>query len=199
MFVFGGRHERHQISQIRDCHLERVGSLEFEFWDGACATSSLDQVVLCFVKADNNDECYVSSAPSGPYETIQRSIYSHMSTRIASSDGAFTPRLFLKIYSYRIHPCHWWLLPRQCWTTWHVRMELVNYRCLSISLKRLSGACYPPRCLFLHFRRVRVQSREFGARHLDHCTLQCGTEGMEEDWWSEGETRRYAKSVVLVD
>ena len=96
MFVFGGRHERHQISQIRDCHLERVGSLEFEFWDGACATSSLDQVVLCFVKADNNDECYVSSAPSGPYETIQRSIYSHMSTRIASSDGAFTPRLFFK-------------------------------------------------------------------------------------------------------
>ena len=62
MLVFGGRHEKTQISKIENCELQRIGNLTFEFWDGACAATG-EKIVLCFVKADNNDECYTAASP----------------------------------------------------------------------------------------------------------------------------------------
>ena len=62
MLVFGGRHEKTQISKVKNCQLQRIGNLTFEFWDGACAATA-EKLALCFVKADNNDECYTASSP----------------------------------------------------------------------------------------------------------------------------------------
>ena len=45
-YVFGGRDEPRQISQIQDCKLSRVGSLEFDFFYGACASAGSEGKLL---------------------------------------------------------------------------------------------------------------------------------------------------------
>ena len=40
MIVFGGYHEREQISRLEDYRLNRIGSLAFGFYNGACTVIS---------------------------------------------------------------------------------------------------------------------------------------------------------------
>ena len=39
MLIFGGRNEPRQISRIDDCRVKRIGTLEFDFFYGACANT----------------------------------------------------------------------------------------------------------------------------------------------------------------
>ena len=57
--VFGGLNQKRQISLIDQCSLNRVGTLEFNFNNGAC-TTAYDQVYLCFDER-NTKQCYTAS------------------------------------------------------------------------------------------------------------------------------------------
>ena len=102
--VFGGLNQKRQISLIDQCSLNRVGTLEFNFNNGAC-TTAYDQVYLCFDER-NTKQCYTASGrdsqkslldkncsisnpvsdPLETFTTLRKSSYSHKTIRIASSD-----------------------------------------------------------------------------------------------------------------
>ena len=86
-FIYGGYNER-QIAKVNGCSLETVGSLEFDFVGGGC-TYANNQILLCFHQDSDHKTCYSSMDPLGPFTTIQKSIYEHGYTRIASSECNF--------------------------------------------------------------------------------------------------------------
>lgn len=85
-YVFGGENKENQISQIRNCKLERVGSLSFDFDAGACTNVNDSEFFLCFPFQDAKT-CRKSSNPLGPFTTISDSISTHSYTRIANDGG----------------------------------------------------------------------------------------------------------------
>ena len=93
-FIYGGYSNKRQIAKVNGCSLETVGSLEFDFFSGGC-TNANNQILLCFHQGSAYDQdsdhktCYSSMDPLGPFTTIQKSIYEHGYTRIASSECNF--------------------------------------------------------------------------------------------------------------
>ena len=87
MWIYGGQREPRQISKVVGCSLERVGSLLFDHFLGACAVGG-DFVYLCF-NYDNNDykRCRRSRNPERNFEQIRKSNHEHISTRMAASNG----------------------------------------------------------------------------------------------------------------
>ena len=87
MYVFGGYVKRRQISQVSGCGLDRVGTLGFDFYTGAC-TVFKSQVLLCFDRTRNEGRvCRVAKSPTGSFSKIQKSNYHHYTTNIASNKG----------------------------------------------------------------------------------------------------------------
>ena len=85
-YVFGGSRKRTQISQINKCKLERIGSLQFSFFYGACTNVNDMELYLCF-DLYNNKMCRKSIDPLGPFTLISDSISTHSGTRIANDGG----------------------------------------------------------------------------------------------------------------
>ena len=48
MIIFGGYTERRQISRLEDFKLKRIGSLNFDFFFGACSAMNNEFIYLCF-------------------------------------------------------------------------------------------------------------------------------------------------------
>ena len=90
LFIFGGYAEKRQISKLNGCKLERVGSLTFDHYFGACAVVNNDHTIyLCF---DYNNsfgykKCRKANEPLGVFKEISSSNYEHIFARIAASQG----------------------------------------------------------------------------------------------------------------
>ena len=86
-FIFGGSIETRQISRVDNCELSRVGSLDFDFKNGACATL-MSSIYLCF-RAENSKSCKKGRAPLGNFSSIAESSFKHKYIRIAASRSKF--------------------------------------------------------------------------------------------------------------
>ena len=81
-YIFGGRIERRQISRVENCQLKSLALLDFEFNNGACA-STASTIYLCF-RSDATKSCRTGSDPKGVFGSIEESNFPHSWTRIAS-------------------------------------------------------------------------------------------------------------------
>ena len=92
MYVFGGVKENRQIAQVtnKDCGLKRLGSLAFDFVQGACTVIEGDEIMLCFdIKAnDQGRVCRIDKNPSGSLDKIsEESNHNHYRAKIAANQG----------------------------------------------------------------------------------------------------------------
>ena len=72
----------------KDCKLEKIGDLDFDFHYGACTNVNNQYIFLCF--SDNGQDlkkCRSSNTPLGKYSLEKKSSYPHRWIRIASSNG----------------------------------------------------------------------------------------------------------------
>ena len=85
-YVFGGYNFKKQISKLEGCSLQRIGSLDFDFYLGGCATVNEESIYLCFDE-DDSKRCHFGSDPIGTFSSVIKSQFSHTYTRIAASEG----------------------------------------------------------------------------------------------------------------
>ena len=81
-----------QLSRVNGNRLERMGSLDFDFYAGACAVINDDKVYLCFnydVYDDSQKLCRFSSRPEENFQEIAKSTHEHGTTSIAASQSKF--------------------------------------------------------------------------------------------------------------
>ena len=94
MYLFGGAQEHRQIAQVtsKDCGLKRLGSLPFDFVQGACTVIEGDEIILCFdIKQDDQGRiCRIDKNPNGPLDKIsQESNHYHYRAKIAANKGMY--------------------------------------------------------------------------------------------------------------
>ena len=87
LYVFGGSSMKTQISRVNNCHLERVGNLEFDHSRGDCVNVADERIYLCFGRYEESDLCRVGSTPLGHFTVITPSNHKHARTRIATNNG----------------------------------------------------------------------------------------------------------------
>ena len=90
-YIFGGWTTRleQQVSMVNGYRLERKGSFNFKFHNGACTVLNQKTIVLCF-DDDEKDVCRQSNNPLGIFTKLPNSNFDHVRTRIASFDGKNT-------------------------------------------------------------------------------------------------------------
>ena len=91
-FVFGGWNKKRQIAKLDGCRLRHIGELTFDHVYAGCANDKNEKILLCFnFRSDEDssegDKCRSLSSPTGPYEDVPRSNYTHRETKIAASDS----------------------------------------------------------------------------------------------------------------
>ena len=82
-YIFGGSNQKQQISRVENCQLRRVGGLDFDFKDGACAATA-SKIYLCFRADMDFKSCQTGNDPTGIFEHIAESNFEHQYTRIAA-------------------------------------------------------------------------------------------------------------------
>lgn len=84
-YIFGGSNQTKQISRVENCGLIRVGGLDFDFKDGACAATA-SKIYLCFRADMDFKSCQTGNDPIGrpSFEHIAESNFEHQYTRIAA-------------------------------------------------------------------------------------------------------------------
>ena len=88
MMVFGGVGVKRQISEVTDCGLTRVGTLEFDLDSGACTVDNQDRIYLCFNdKRGDLRSCRRGVEPTGDFDLLPFSMFEHRFIRIAASNG----------------------------------------------------------------------------------------------------------------
>ena len=92
MYVFGGAKEQKQIAQVKtqDCGIKRIGSLPFNFVQGACTVIEENEIMLCFdiKEYDQGKVCRVDRNPNGSLDKIsQESNHYHYRAKIAANKG----------------------------------------------------------------------------------------------------------------
>ena len=92
MMIFGGITQKRQISMIDQCSLTRVGTLEFNFNNGACTTAH-DQVYLCFDER-NTKQCYTASGRVSSFSKISQFLEGTLMEYIGSNLRCF-PSLYV--------------------------------------------------------------------------------------------------------
>ena len=93
-FIFGGSpkaevQNSRRILQLQDCGLIQINSdLSFDHRSGPCGSTN-EVIILCFNNDDPDDfkRCRQSSSPSGQWNELTFSTYSHHATAIAPSPG----------------------------------------------------------------------------------------------------------------
>ena len=86
-YVYGGWEQKRQISTIDGCQLKRIASLDFDFKEGAC-TSTSNTIYLCFENG-NGKACRTANNPTGPFGAIADSTFEHSYIQIAASSSEF--------------------------------------------------------------------------------------------------------------
>ena len=76
VYVFGGQTKGTQVSKVSGCGLERIGTLDKNFFYGDCTTIGDQYILLCFDYSDTDDcriarflKCNVSYILINNYET----------------------------------------------------------------------------------------------------------------------------------
>ena len=86
-YVYGSYEgDRRQIAKVTGCALKRVRTLPFSLYAGACAATT-DRLFLCFDYAGDGKTCHVSNEPTGPFNSISKSIETHKNTRTATNES----------------------------------------------------------------------------------------------------------------
>ena len=75
----------HQITQISDCGLKRIGDLDFNMYYGSCFSTN-KEMVLCFGQNDGQ-QCRIGSDPTGEFIKIAKSKFYHQSISLTASKG----------------------------------------------------------------------------------------------------------------
>lgn len=88
LFIFGGLvlGEMRQISKLNGCSLDRVGSLPFDYYYGACGVIDDEDIYLCF-DYYHTKTCKKASEPLGAFDETNTSINDHSNTRMGGSPG----------------------------------------------------------------------------------------------------------------
>merc|ERR1711923_458052 len=115
MLVFGGENTddkevvENQISEVKDCALERTGSLPFRLINGACTVLEDNNLFLCFGDKDlTNSTCWRSkNLQSQNWQHSSQSIYGHTSIKIATSHS-LKKTLAVGAYGLRGHAQSEW-------------------------------------------------------------------------------------------
>ena len=84
LFIYGGQSEKTQISTLNGCKVERIGSLAFQHYLGACGNVNDEAVYLCF-DSNSRKTCRKSNEPTTNFVKVKDSLYDHYSTRIGAS------------------------------------------------------------------------------------------------------------------
>ena len=91
MLVFGGVTKRlgHQIGEVDQCQLKRIGSLPFLFANGGCAVSQ-DKIFLCFPSEDVEQHrkeraCFTATDDLQFTQLVADSVYDHQDIHIGGS------------------------------------------------------------------------------------------------------------------
>lgn len=92
MIVYGGRSYKRQIAEVKDCGLDRIGDLPFDFIWGACTVGPEDKIFLCFSSTqtgyfNQTKLCHASNTPLGDFVKVPDSVLPHEFIKIASSEG----------------------------------------------------------------------------------------------------------------
>ena len=66
LFIFGGKVEPRQISQLTGHKLERVGNLTFDHQDGSCSNMANEYIFLCFSYFNIPSDSNVCRRSTGP-------------------------------------------------------------------------------------------------------------------------------------
>ena len=89
-YIFGGEilygGDNRQISRLSECHLQRVGTLDFTHHAGACTAVSDTKVYLCFDWISGRNKCRYADDPLNTFTEAGSSVYSHAVTNIAASN-----------------------------------------------------------------------------------------------------------------
>ena len=90
-YVFGGVNHRRQISEVKNCELKRIGSLDFDHFFGTCSSVGDREIWLCFDATDKRPwedyfkECRVAVDPLGNFTKVANSAFPHRYARTAAS------------------------------------------------------------------------------------------------------------------
>ena len=83
-YVFGGKVKMRQISEVAECKLRRIGSLDFDHSWAACSNVDNQKLYLCFDELDSK-RCRSADDPLGKFSEIVSSSYNHKKTKTAAS------------------------------------------------------------------------------------------------------------------
>ena len=88
LHVFGGSANKRQISRLNGYRLERIGSLTFDHYWGACSVMASQYIFLCF-NFDSKDtkRCRRSTEPNGTFTEVALSKHDHRYTQISCSES----------------------------------------------------------------------------------------------------------------
>ena len=88
-YVFGGTYgydgDRRQISKLEGCSLQRIGTLAFYHYYGACTGVNDQRIYLCFDQ-DSSKVCRYAENPLETFTEAASSVYDHSYTSIAASE-----------------------------------------------------------------------------------------------------------------
>ena len=92
-YIFGGMEQHQQISEVTQCELRRIGTLDFRLWGGTCSNVDNREIYLCFSKdynsIDGTKQCRSAVDPLGYFTEIALSKYNHLDCRTAASPSKF--------------------------------------------------------------------------------------------------------------
>ena len=74
VYVFGGQTKGTQISKISGCGLERIGTLDINFFYGDCTSIGDQYILLCFDHSDT-DDCRIAKFLTFIYITSKIAFY----------------------------------------------------------------------------------------------------------------------------
>ena len=96
LFIFGGKHEKRQISKLTGHKLQRVGDLDFDHYFGSCSVMGNKYIFLCFNDLDSNDwkRCRRSTGPLEQFSEVALSTHNHRNIQTSSSDSKFKNRFY---------------------------------------------------------------------------------------------------------
>ena len=89
LYIFGGDrggNQTRQVSRLDSCTLTNIGSLNFNFDEGACANFHDRRVYLCFDREEQK-LCRFAESPEGTFAETSFSHEIHAYTKIASSQS----------------------------------------------------------------------------------------------------------------
>ena len=101
LHIFGGYKEKRQISRLSGYRLERIGSLAFDHYMGACSVMANKFIFLCF-SFHSHEQCWRSTGPLETFSAVALSNHKHSYTQISCSESKSSCQFRIKVFKL-----HW--------------------------------------------------------------------------------------------